>query len=313
MSTQKLPPTAIPGAETPVPQEQEQTFSARTLGLALILVLVLGIVLILGLNNGGSSLSTGSLLVYAPAAFLAGVFSFLSPCTLPILPAYFAFTFQARRERIVLMTVTFFLGLATTMVLLGASAAAISSLLFRNLEELTLVGGLVVIGLGVMSLLGKGFTGVQLLDRPSASAAGSYLYGATFALGWSACVGPILGGLYTLLAATEGIAILQGAVLAFIYALGLGTPLIIVATFFSKLGRGSRFWQILRGRAISLNLGFTTLHLHTTSIFSGLLLISMGVLLATGQMRVLSEWTQQTPLAQWALNIERAISNVFVK
>ena len=67
-----------------------------------------------------------SLLILAPAAFLAGIFSFLSPCTLPILPAYFAFTFQARRDRVVLMTVAFFLGLATTLVAVGASATALS-------------------------------------------------------------------------------------------------------------------------------------------------------------------------------------------
>ena len=253
----------------------------------------------------------GSVLVLAPAAFLAGVVSFLSPCTLPILPAYFAFTFQARRERVVFMTVAFFLGLATTMVVVGASATALSQVLFRNMREITLVGGLIVIGFGIMSLLGKGFTGVRLLDRPTASVAGSYLYGATFALGWTACVGPILGALLTLLA-TQGLAVLQGAVLAFIYALGLGTPLIVIAAFFSRLGSGSRFWRVVRGRGVEVDLGFTTLHLHTTSIASGILLILMGVLLATGQLTALSQWSQQTPLAQWATGLEQAIDRLFV-
>lgn len=244
-------------------------------------------------------------------AFLAGMLSFLSPCCLPVLSAYFAFTFQARRERVFLMTIAFFLGLATTLVLLGATATAVSQLLFSNLRALTLIGGLVVIGFGVMSLLGKGFAGVRLLDRPNASMAGIYLYGATFALGWTACVGPILGTILTMLA-TQGLAVLSGAVLAFIYALGLGVPLMLVATFFSRLGPGSRFWRIMRGRGFSINLGFTTLHLHTTSLASGLLMIVMGLLLATGQMTTLSRWALQTPLTRWVLSLDALLQRVLL-
>jgi cytochrome c-type biogenesis protein len=293
-------------SKTAPPAEQG---SGRALLLGLLIVLVFGALALLALGNSQSLAAPGgsSLLLLAPAAFLAGVFSFLSPCTLPILPAYFAFTFQARRERIVLMTVAFFLGLATTMVILGATATALTQVLFRNLEAITTVGGLVIIAFGVMSVFGKGFAGMKMLDRPTASVAGSYLYGATFALGWTACVGPILGALLTLLA-TQGIAIAQGAVLAFIYALGLGTPLIVVASMFSRLGAGSRFWRILRGRGVEVQFFGHTLHLHTTSILSGLLLIVMGVLLATGQIATLSEWSQQTPLAQWVLQIEQAIN-----
>ena len=312
MSTQ-LPPSALPPARdaaTQVPPPPRMGLRLFLFGL--LGVLAVGALLILSIGTGSSvSGSGGSVLIYAPAAFLAGIFSFLSPCTLPILPAYFAFTFQARRERIVVMTVAFFLGLATTMVLLGAGATAISGLLLRNLQNVTLIGGIVVVILGIMSLFGKGFTGLKLLDRPAASVAGSYVYGATFAFGWTACVGPILGALYTLLAA-GGIGVVQGGVLSFIYALGLGMPLIIVATYFSRLGRGSRFWSLMRGRSFALNLGFTTLELHTTSIASGILLILMGLLLATGQMRVLSEWVTQTPFASWAFEIEKGIYNLLI-
>jgi cytochrome c biogenesis protein CcdA len=309
MSTPEIKPAI--GAAGAAP---ERRFPLRGLLIGLAAALAVGAIAILSFSSpADQSLSPagGSVLVLAPAAFLAGVVSFLSPCTLPILPAYFAFTFQARRERILLMTIAFFLGLATTMVVLGATATALSQVLFRNLNTITFVGGLVVIGFGVMSLLGKGFTGAQLLDQPTASVTGSYLYGATFALGWTACVGPILGALLTLLA-TQGLAVLQGAVLAFIYALGLGTPLIVVAAFFSRLGSGSRFWKIMRGRGYEVNLGFTTLHLHTTSIISGALLIAVGALLASGQLTVLSQWSQSTSLGQWAVRLEEAISQIFV-
>lgn len=295
----------------PATAPSEARFPWRALLIGLGIALALAAVAILSQGSSSPMAPRGaSMLILAPAAFLAGVFSFLSPCTLPILPAYFAFTFQAQRERIVIMTVAFFLGLATTMVLLGATTTALSQALFRNLEVLTFIGGLMVIVFGILSMLGKGFSGIQILSRPSTSIVGSYLYGATFALGWTACVGPILGALLTLLA-TQGIAILQGAILSFIYALGLGTPLIIVATFFSRLGAGSPFWKALRGRGFSLNIGGAQLHLHTTSLISGALLVIMGVLLATGQLTALSEWAQRTPLAQWALSLEQWVQRLF--
>lgn len=307
MSTQDIETHLPPAAEV----APARRVSSRALLLGAGAVLLLGVLLFLALTDQASQSATGgSVLVLAPAAFIAGVFSFLSPCTLPILPAYFAFTFQARRERIVLMTIAFFLGLATTMVVFGASATALSSLLFRNIEQLTLIGGSVIVVLGVMSLFGKGFTGMKVLDRPATSVAGSYLYGATFAIGWTACIGPILGTLYTLLA-TQGIAVVQGAVLSFIYALGLGMPLIIVATFFSRLGRGSRFWTLLKGRGFVVHIGGRELFLHTTNIASGMLLIVMGVLLATGRLAALTEWTQATPMGQWSVNIEQGINQLF--
>jgi len=303
-------PQQLPEA-APTPARE---FPIRALLIGLGLALLVGAVAVLSLRGTGAEAAIpngqGSLLILAPAAFLAGIFSFLSPCTLPILPAYFAFTFQARRDRVVLMTVAFFLGLATTLVAVGASATALSQVLFRNMTALTTVGGLIIIAFGMMSILGKGFTGAKLLDRPTASVAGSYLYGATFALGWTACVGPILGALLTLLA-TQGIAVLQGAVLAFIYALGLGMPLILMATFFSRLGSGSRFWKLMRGRGLELNLGFTTLYLHTTSVLSGLLLVCVGVLLASGQLTLLSQWSQQTRLGEWAVSLEQGIEALF--
>lgn len=280
----------------------------------IIAALLLFIIVVLSLDSGQmtATAATGgtSTLVLAIPAFLAGVLSLLSPCTLPILPAYFAFTFQTDRKNVVMTTVSFFLGLATTMSILGASATALSALVFSGRDTLTFWGGLIVIGFGIMSLLGKGFAGPKMQERPAASVAGSYLYGATFALGWTACVGPILGALLTLLAA-QGIAILQGAVLSFIYAMGLGLPLILLATFFSRLGTGSRFWQIVRGRGFEVRVGPWTLYLHTTSIASGVLLILMGTLLATGHLTWISERAQSSAFSQWVIGLEDGIRRLF--
>jgi cytochrome c-type biogenesis protein len=256
--------------------------------------------------TGGSSV-----LVLALPAFLAGVLSFLSPCTLPILPAYFAFTFQAGKRSVVLMSVAFFFGLATTITLLGATATAISGLIFDNRTTLTFWGGLVIIAFGLMGMLGKGFAGPQIQERPAATLVGSYLYGATFALGWTACVGPILGALLTLLATTSGVAILQGSVLAFIYALGLGTPLILLSAFFNRLGNGSSFWKVIRGRGFEVSLFGRSLYLHSTSLLSGLLMVVMGVLLASGQLDTISRLTNSSGFAQWWVQLESVIGRLF--
>jgi hypothetical protein len=112
--------------------------AAGVIGASTIAILVL-------LSAGRSQVQTviggASLAALAPAAFAAGVLSFLSPCTLPILPAYFAFTFQARKQNVVWMTIAFFLGLATTLTVLGASATALSLLILSNLRQITPLGG----------------------------------------------------------------------------------------------------------------------------------------------------------------------------
>jgi cytochrome c-type biogenesis protein len=310
MSIQKTKLAPL-NASDPMPGRQRTSRTLLIGGAIVLLITTLVSISIIAGRSVGAAPDEANVFVLALPAFLAGMLSFLSPCCLPILSAYFAYTFQVRRERMVRTTIAFFLGLATTLVALGATATALSQLLFRNLPTLTLVGGLIIIGFGVMNLLGKGFAGIQLLDRrPAATVAGSYVYGATFALGWTACVGPILGALLTMLA-TQGIAVLQGAVLSFIYALGLGMPLILLAAYVSRLDSQSRFWRFMRGRGFTLNLGVTTLYLHTTSIASGALLIALGLLLATGQMATISRWAVQSPLTQWVLTLDTQLQRIF--
>lgn len=294
-------------------------WGAQQLIVALLIVAVAGLVL-WGLltPRGGQQLATvsggqstvGTVLALALPAFLAGVFSFLSPCTLPILPAYFAFTFQARRQQIALMTLAFFLGLATTMTLFGATVSLLGQTLNSVRGEITLIGGLLIIALGVASVLGFGFSGIKIQRRASTTFLGTYVYGMTFAVGWSACIGPILGTILTMMVA-QGAPVLAGALLAQIYTLGLALPLFLVAMFFQQLGTGSRVWRVLRGRGFELKLGGRVLYLHTTSILSGLLLILIGYLLASGQISTFSQWSSGTSAGEWALAIETWISRAF--
>ncbi len=251
-----------------------------------------------------------TLLALALPAYLAGVFSLLSPCCLPILPAYFSFTFGAQRQRVVAMSIAFFLGLATTLVVLGASFTALGALVGDYRDVVTRVGGILIAAFGVMLLLGKGFGGVRLRDRPAATVAGTYLYGLTFALGWTPCVGPILGALLTALA-TTGISILAGATLAFIYALGIATPLTLIATFFGRIGRESRLSHILRGRGFALDVGGRMLYLHTTSLISGAMIVAVGLLLASGQLYWLTQSMATGAGARMAVGIEEWLAGLF--
>ncbi len=299
----------------PQPAEREGVLHSRRGKLALALIGILAlIVVVLSLNTQaevGYLTGGAPMLVLALPVFLTGLLSFLSPCTLPILPAYFAVTFQSRRSSIFLMSMAFFFGLATTLTLLGGAISALSGLLFGLKDVLQLVGGIVVIIFGILGIFGMGFAGVQIDERPATSLFGSYLYGATFALGWTACAGPLFGSFMTLLAASGNLAVLQGAVLAFIYALGLGLPLVVIATFFNHLGRGSRFWQLISGKGYAVSLFGRQFYFHTVSVIGGIMMIVIGVMLATGRLEALTQVASGSGMGAWFASLETAISRLF--
>jgi len=355
-----------------------KSMPVRKILLAGGLVFLAGLV-IYGIASGPTSsgstvsgLGSQSLTVLILLAFVGGVVSFVSPCTLPILPAYFAFATQSGRSKIALNTAAFMLGVATMFSLLGASASALGRLIIQRQELLLLIGGSIVMVFGVMSLLGKGFTGVSRKESatPSNGPGGSYVFGLTFSLGWSSCVGPILGVVLTLAASTGSVA--RGMLLLFVYAIGLGLPLIIVSTFFGRASRQSLFWRVLRGKGwfwktslivvgliwavaiwrilvsfsqyafgnLSLLAGQTftlghevglllivvagaalwvfsgtgsrrtTLQLHSTQLFSGVLFIFMAVLMLNG---ALADFNSLVPadLAIWFSGLEEQLITLF--
>jgi len=197
---------------------------------------------------------TQPFMVLAFLAAFGGMMSFVSPCTLPILPAYFAFAFQSGRKQIAMNTMVFMLGLATVFSVMGAGASLLGRVLRQNQSLLMLMGGTLIIVFGVMSLMGRGFTGMQKQQEAVSrnnSIGGSFLFGMTFAVGWSSCVGPILGTVLTM-AGTTG-SVVRGMMLLFIYALALGLPLIVVSTFFGRASRQSVLWRAMRGKGWMVN------------------------------------------------------------
>ncbi|MCA9996430.1 MAG: cytochrome c biogenesis protein CcdA [Anaerolineales bacterium] len=220
------------------------------LGIVLVAFLILGS---LGQANADPNgfafgIQTQPFIILAVLSFLAGILSFVSPCTLPVLTAYFAFAFQSDRSKIASNTLAFMIGLATTFSLFGAAGFFLGRYLLQNQQVILLVGGAVIILFGVLSLLGGGFGGTAKFSDQTRSTdmRGSFLFGLTFAVGWSSCVGPILGSVLTLAAQTSSV--WRGMMLLFIYTLGLGLPLLLVSTFFGRMSRKSLFWRILRGK-----------------------------------------------------------------
>jgi cytochrome c-type biogenesis protein len=237
-------------------------------------------------------------LILAFLAFSAGLLSFVSPCTLPILPAYFAFAFASDRKQIALNTVIFMLGLATMFSLMGAGASVIGRVLLQNQQLILLVGGALVLIFGVMSLLGQGFSGIQQEDGVAwnAGVGGAYLFGLTFAIGWSSCVGPILATVLAMAATVEFV--LHGVILGFIYALGLGLPLVLVSTFFGRTSRKSLFWRILRGRGWHV-----TIHALFVGLLWALAVWQILVAIGTYMLRNFNYGASQTLTVEYQIGL----------
>ena len=286
---------------------RSRRFSPLQIALLLggVLLLLLLIVSVLSgqpaAKADSSALTRTPFMALAVLSFFAGVLGFVSPCTLPLLPAYFAVTFQSGRKRVLIMTVAFMGGLALTFALFGALAGILGQVLGSvglSKFELSRIGGFVIIFFGILSLLGKGFTGFKSNSRRSASVGGSFVFGATFALGWTSCTGPVLGAITTLaINANFGVMdgrlaelapVLGSILLLIIFAMGLGVPLIVVSTFFGRADRNSLFWRILRGKGWEVKLLGKSLYLHSTTAISGIIFIALGILMVSGRLSLLN-------------------------
>lgn len=211
------------------------------------------------------------------AAFAAGVLALLSPCSALLVPSFFAYAF-ASRTALLLRTLAFYLGLLLTLVPLGVGASAASSLFYGHRQLLIAIAGWSIIGLGVLMILGKGFS-LPFLDRLQAKltarATGRAGWVSTVALGAvyglaGFCSGPVLGAILTM-AATQSSPVRGGLLLA-VYALGMAAPLFVLAAFWDRFDLGNRRW--LRGRTLSVG----PLQVHSTMLVAGLLFVAIGVL-----------------------------------
>ncbi len=207
-------------------------------------------------------------------AFLGGLLALLSPCTLATIPMYFSYGLEKRST---LHTLTFFLGFTTVFISLGLIASAIgqSILLFQSKNSsLIFIAGLFLILFGIMQILGKGFSFLPVKVFKAKSLFGVFLLGMLFALGWTACTGPILGGV--LLIATVLGSYLKVALLMFFYALGNFVPFFLLSFFVDGFRLSEVSW--IKGKLVSFTIFGKKYETHTTQIVSGILLVFIGLL-----------------------------------
>ncbi|MBI4143339.1 cytochrome c biogenesis protein CcdA [Candidatus Woesearchaeota archaeon] len=210
-------------------------------------------------------------------AFIGGMISVLLPCTLAILPAFFAYTFKERKE-ITKMTLVFFAGFSLIFIILGIFASAIgqtlTSIQVADTKLLIFVAGILLIIFGIMTILGMGFSFMKMGAKTGHDIFGIFSFGILFGLGWSACLGPVLAGIL-LIASTFHNYFYAGALL-FFYSLGLFVPLFLISILFDKYNLTQKAW--LRGKEYQVNLFGKIFYIHTMKVIAGILLIASGTI-----------------------------------
>src|SRR5213592_101121 len=221
-------------------------------------------------------------------AFAGGLLSFLSPCVLPLVPGYISLMSgisidhlknvgSGARRAVILNSLAFNAGLSVIFLALGGTAGLVGSAIISN-PWVRIIGGLVIIvfGLHLIGLLKIKYLYKdtrQFSNQKPRGILGSLMLGIAFAAGWTPCIGPILGGIIGLAATSGGWK--GGLILSIFYSAGLAVPF------------------LLTGLGINKFLGFYTKfrkHLHKVEVVSGVMLITIGLLIATNKVAVLNSW-----------------------
>ncbi|MCA9361331.1 cytochrome c biogenesis protein CcdA [Candidatus Kaiserbacteria bacterium] len=224
------------------------------------------------------------------SAFVAGILTFLAPCTLPIVPAYLGFISgvdmkslkevtgaKGARHKIIQNAVAFVFGFSLIFVLMGFLFGWLGSLLVVYQTWLSRIGGglIIVAGLSMLKVFEFNFLAIERkpqiwkwlqLGRPISS----FIIGGTFAVGWSPCVGPILASIL-LLAGTSG-TVLAGTFLLAVFSLGLAIPFLLVAFWYAKATH---------------YIGKSTKYIKVASVISGVFLVGLGFLIMTNNFQLL--------------------------
>ncbi|MBT4218472.1 MAG: cytochrome c biogenesis protein CcdA [Rhodospirillaceae bacterium] len=229
-------------------------------------------------------------------ALTAGILSFVSPCILPLIPAYLCFLGGASldeltaedgidaavQRRVFVSALAFVIGFATVFIAMGASASALSRILIENIDVLSKIAGVVIVlfGMHYMGLFRIGFLNFEKrfhIENKPTGIVGSYVLGLAFAFGWTPCVGPILATILMVAAGNDSI--MFGTTLLTAYAVGIGVPFLLAAfmvkPFMAFIGRFRK-------------------HMQKVEITIGVLLVVTGVAIFTGSLASASQWLLET-------------------
>lgn len=232
--------------------------------------------------------------VSVPAAVLAGLISFLSPCVLPLVPPYLVYltgatiehvandeSAKASRRAVMTSAAMFVLGFSTVFVALGASASLVGGLIRAWSAELSILAGIVIIVMGLHFL---GLTRIGFLMREGrlpipkpVGLWGAYVMGLAFAFGWTPCIGPILAAILSVAAAEATVA--KGAMLLAFYSAGLGIPFLLAA--FAVEQFSELFVRMKK-------------HLARVEHAMGVLMVITGIAFLTGAISNVSIWLLET-------------------
>jgi cytochrome c-type biogenesis protein len=204
-----------------------------------------------------------------PAALMAGLLSFFSPCILPLIPAYFTFITglsldeMSRKEttgvrkKVIISTAAYIAGFSFIFVLMGASATLLGTWINAHTTPIRVGGGIIVL---VMGLHVSGVIRIPFMDyekkihvnRAPLHLVGIFLVGMAFGAGWSPCIGPLLGTILILASSQD--TLMQGMMLLGVYAAGLGLPFILLSffihfilEFIKKAGKMIRYMNMTAG------------------------------------------------------------------
>jgi cytochrome c-type biogenesis protein len=223
------------------------------------------------------------------AAFVAGLFSFLSPCVLPLVPGYVSLISGAGVEelksqesqllrKVMLNSIGFILGFSIVFIALGAISTQVGQLMARYKSVLAQVAGVVIILFGLhltgIFKIKALYTDARLHSIKGGSTwGGAFLIGFAFAFGWTPCVGPILAVILGIAAVQDSV--FKGILLLAVYSLGLAVPFLMTA--------------LLMGRFMKFYGGFRR-HMQAVEVASGALLIVLGALLVFGRFTIISNY-----------------------
>lgn len=229
-------------------------------------------------------------------ALVAGLLSFVSPCVLPLVPAYICFlggasldqltaeegVDSALARKVFVSAVAFVLGFGTVFVVLGATATVLSQVIAQNIGTLGKIAGVVIVifGLHFMGVFRIGFLNFEKrfhMENKPVGLVGAYLLGLAFAFGWTPCVGPVLATI--LMVAATGEDIWGGIFLLSAYAAGIGLPFLAAALAVKPfMGFMARFRK----------------HMRKVEITIGSLLVLTGVAIFTGSLADVGQWMLET-------------------